>query len=817
MTSDDFDAFVGVGGKNATSNENDGSGMNSDLVNGNGGGGGQSHPSQNNDGDTGGLLGIMIDSSSAVAMVDADADADGGAPLEIENTASSTETMPMEIFGGRPGDGINCTHPVVNGSSFNSHGQPSITEQDVLALFGGADSAGGVQATDDDAQQQQQDDAAEVVESYNYLHNHLNNNSNSNSYDESDDDDYDSQNDDGDLIDMVGWDLRRQRLDDDGADDCDPPSFGVDKNTPALDVNSKAEMNTTTNNASKANGVRRGLFGGWRSDRLPKAADVGGGVNDTTRISLSATSLSSSLSNPPSWSNVSDTASNLPPTTSNNRGGGLFRSRSNNASSTSSIPPSKAFHDGDSSYLRVPRDGIDEAALAYGEGGITGDTIDHHRNSYNDDGEGDVSEENGEEEEEDHDNRLRSGDHIFVWQSYGINPRAYQRHAVVFSVTKRLDGEHPREEEDEVGISFDIDTLYSDQKEGKDIEVTVVSFYHFQQHHASHGAARAKQAASGDSRGKRSGCRRESLEEFIGQDGMKKRKPIHKVRYGRKVKRGLLSQKAGVGTALKKDEVGLILARVQYLLDHPDHLPDHSALSANGECASLWCLTGRWCSLQGASILAVTSVGQAGGALLAGGILSNLTVLVPMPGIWGMAGWFWYVPATVAYPFLVPMLVTLGMASLVPLEILRRNRKKWRGITDGLNHQFWSDTSDAVKEEYFGVMATAEKQAEMRSFFGVRDGDVSTTDDARYMPVGGMPGGPDGSDDDEDEALAIQQMEASCQNIAADMNVDLSGRPPSKERPQGSGGWGSFIGSMKKKDSGTSDGSMETERFHTSY
>jgi len=69
---------------------------------------------------------------------------------------------------------------------------------------------------------------------------------------------------------------------------------------------------------------------------------------------------------------------------------------------------------------------------------------------------------------------------------------------------------------------------------------------------------------------------------------------------------------------------------VQYLLDNQDHLPAHNALSANGECAAMWCVTGKWCTLQGASILAVTSVGQAGGALLAGGILSNLTILVPM-------------------------------------------------------------------------------------------------------------------------------------------------------------------------------------------
>ena len=150
------------------------------------------------------------------------------------------------------------------------------------------------------------------------------------------------------------------------------------------------------------------------------------------------------------------------------------------------------------------------------------------------------------------------------------------------------------------------------------------------------------------------------------------------------------------------------------------------------------------------------------------------------------------------------------MASLVPLEILRRNRKKWRGITDGLNHQFWSDTSDAIKEEYFGVMATAEKQVEMRSFFGVRDGDVSTVDDARYMPVGGTPGGPDGCDDDEDEVVAIYCMEKSCRNIASDMNVDLSGRPPRSKVLKGGGGWGGFVSSWTKKECNSS---METEQF----
>jgi hypothetical protein len=347
-----------------------------------------------------------------------------------------------------------------------------------------------------------------------------------------------------------------------------------------------------------------------------------------------------------------------------------------------------------------------------------------------------------------------------------------------------------------VETTYNIDELYQ-QDCNQDVIVTVVSFYHF---HRTTG-----------NRGKRTGCKTQTLKDFIGQDGWKRRKPIHKVRYGAKVQRGILNQKV-IGTALKKDEVGLILARVHYLLNNPTYLPEHNALSANGECAAMWCVTGRWCTLQGASILQITCVSQAGGAIVAGGILSNLTVLVPMPGLWGLAGWWWYVPATVAYPFLVPMLVALGMCSLVPLEILRRNRKKWRVITEGLNHEFWSQASDEIKEEYFGRMAMAEKEAEMRSFFGVREGEAGA-EDAKYMPVGGTCVGLEESDDDgeEDEALAMQKMERQCQGMAADMNVDLSGRPP--DQKGGRKGWGSFVGNSfrRKEETNSEDVRREQE------
>eukprot|EP00956_Cyclotella_meneghiniana_P018247 scaffold30262_cov22-Cyclotella_meneghiniana.AAC.1 len=214
------------------------------------------------------------------------------------------------------------------------------------------------------------------------------------------------------------------------------------------------------------------------------------------------------------------------------------------------------------------------------------------------------------------DNEIRPGDHIYVWQAYGINPRAYQRHAVVFRVdpihvdhdddyndvasSSRADNhdydEHHRRN-NERPSSYNIDNLYNDDDDiiiNNNVQVTVVTFYQFQRISGTNNNNHYHRGG-----GTRSGCQTQTLHEFIGTDGLSKKKPIHKVRYGAKLQRGILNnRKHVVGTALKQDAPGLVLARIRYLLDHPNYLPKHNALSANGECAAMWCVTGRWCTLQ---------------------------------------------------------------------------------------------------------------------------------------------------------------------------------------------------------------------------
>jgi len=277
--------------------------------------------------------------------------------------------------------------------------------------------------------------------------------------------------------------------------------------------------------------------------------------------------------------------------------------------------------------------------------------------------------------------------------------------------------------------------------------------------------------------------RRITLRQFARNWGK-----VRKVRYGVTRRKRMLQM--GTVTCVEADESGLIMERIKFLLDHPYFLPKYRRLSANDECAVFWCRTGRWITIRGASILKIVTSLVTGSAVAATGLVSQMSVTYYYSyGPWLLS---YAVPATVAYPILMPLLVGYGMTSLVPLEILRRNRKKWQDISERLNRQFWSDATEDFKGQYFGnsVSGTGDKMAE---FFGMKINgkDVDEAESlAQYTAVHSTNMDEDDHDesdyenesdyyDDDDE----DHVRRKCDRIARSLN-----NPSSKDKNGNSSG-----------------------------
>lgn len=358
---------------------------------------------------------------------------------------------------------------------------------------------------------------------------------------------------------------------------------------------------------------------------------------------------------------------------------------------------------------------------------------------------------------------LCPGDHVYVWRRTGrLGMRRYQKHGIVLSV----DGDDP------------------------DHGVTLVTFYHKNRRDA--GAAAGADRPPGllhsednneedqdhnneeeDSKEENKSAqlqrtatvRTESLAAFKGGSGshddddpQKKKddRTLYKVNYDQGLAKRLL-RRGGTVTSCRADERELVLARAKYLLDKPDPaLPDFHLMAANGECAAVWCRIGRWCTLQGSSILYILFAGQAGGAAAGGLVATNLMLWAPMPGLWGSVGYIWYVPATVAFPLLTPLLIGFGLCSLVPLEVLRRYRKKWARISRDTNRDFWSKTTPDIRDEHYQTSLSSDEDGMSKFFGGAGGGEDESAGEEAYMPLD-ADGGPD---DDEDEEETRKRMAA---------------------------------------------------------
>ena len=256
----------------------------------------------------------------------------------------------------------------------------------------------------------------------------------------------------------------------------------------------------------------------------------------------------------------------------------------------------------------------------------------------------------GEEEEDD---ILRPGDHIYVWKSFGmLGMSTYQKHGIVLHVDPEDDNNvsivtfyHKNKKYQPpnrmnffqrnasqrsnsaagagAGGSFH---EYSDDGNINDKEASLLqrssnqneghSISSFSNNNTTHNSQNQKFTNT---------VRTESIYSFAANS----KGGIRKVKYNATLAKRLLSR-GGTVTSCSADEPALTIARLQYLLEEQGRMPEFHMMAANGECAAVWCRMGRWCTLQGSSILHILFVGQAGGAAVGGVVATNLMLWAPM-------------------------------------------------------------------------------------------------------------------------------------------------------------------------------------------
>lgn len=266
---------------------------------------------------------------------------------------------------------------------------------------------------------------------------------------------------------------------------------------------------------------------------------------------------------------------------------------------------------------------------------------------------------------------LNVGDHVYQWRSWMGIPGIFQHHGIIMdiqyedTVDKKDSGEIP-------------DKVIA--------KLTIADFSNVE-----HRAPNQKIPDPVEQQRRRlSGLTQEGiLRTYTDTDRW------HKVEYKAPFwKRSVY--RAGTCTATTSDAVGLVLARVNYILRHPDVLPDYHVVNANCECVAVWCKTGRWSTLQASSLLEFTAVGQvkSSATMAATAASAQVTVQAPAAGLWG---WFGYTTATQVswlslHPVVIPALAGYAVLSVgVPTFMYVNARTQWKRTENQLKESFWED------------------------------------------------------------------------------------------------------------------------------
>lgn len=265
------------------------------------------------------------------------------------------------------------------------------------------------------------------------------------------------------------------------------------------------------------------------------------------------------------------------------------------------------------------------------------------------------------------------GDHVYQWRSLALLPGVFQHHGIVLNAWWNDDDCSDNHEER--GWMLKIFDFTTDVSGGSTSHPSLQGASNFFNSVVINTTAKAEAL----------GHRRGYLRVFESPARI-----WQKVQYDANLVQRNLAQ-SGTCTAAPSDTPGMVRSRAQFLIDHPDIIPDYDVLTSNCECVAVWCKTGIWSTLQAASWLSFTAAGQVKSAATVAGVAASTQITVPATGIWGWMGYTQSVPLLTLHPALVPAIAAYGVITVgLPLASLWRCKVRWKQITDLLNTGFWN-------------------------------------------------------------------------------------------------------------------------------
>jgi hypothetical protein len=274
-------------------------------------------------------------------------------------------------------------------------------------------------------------------------------------------------------------------------------------------------------------------------------------------------------------------------------------------------------------------------------------------------------------EDDNEGNELHVGDHVYQWRSWMGIPGVFQHHGIVMDIIR--DGEEGNEHHQETTRKL------------------IIADFSNVPPSAKSKAQQQQESLNASSSSERRGLTQEGILRTYTDTDIT---TWHKVHYEAAFwKRQVY--RAGTCTSVKSDAIGLVLARVNFIIHHPDVLPDYHVVHANCECVAFWCKTGNWSTLQASNFLELTAAGQVKSTTTLAAMAANSQVTVPTAGLWGWFGYTSQVSWLSLHPMVMPALAGYAVVTVgVPAVVYVQARKQWKETSQRLCDAFWESAME---------------------------------------------------------------------------------------------------------------------------